>query len=116
MNTLFSIIQPLVVLGVFTLAGAVPNVFGKTPMTRRDLNSTQIQRELGSLVSNQTIIFGPYDSRYVNATARWNDFSPPEVEIVIESGIESDVASIVSISKNRSAFKRIGSSCVDYLC
>ncbi|GKT90211.1 FAD binding domain-containing protein [Colletotrichum tofieldiae] len=82
---------------LWTLAAgaSVPRYFEKHLTTRRDLNSTQIQHELGGQVSNTTLIFGPDDDRFYNATSRWSDFSRPNVQVVIEPGSESDVAKIV---------------------
>ena len=77
-------------------AGAsIPRYFERQLTTRRNLTSTQVQRELGGQVSNATLIFGPDDSRFNNVTSRWTDFSKPHIQVVIEPGIETDVAKIV---------------------
>ncbi len=65
-------------------------------MTRRDLNATQVQRELGYQVSNTTVIYGPEDSRYKNSTARWSIYARPRIQVVVEAGLVSDVSTIAS--------------------
>lgn len=65
-------------------------------MTRRDLSTTQAQQELGRQVSNTTAIFGPEDSRFDNATLRWNPVVVPQIQVVVEPGQESDIPTIVS--------------------
>lgn len=74
----------------------IPRYFQTAPVTRRDLSTTQVQRELGRRVSNTTAIFGPADSRYENATVRWNLVAVPKIQVVIEPGQESDISIIVS--------------------
>lgn len=82
---------------LWTLAAgaSIPRYFEKHSITRRDLTSAQIQQELGGQVSNTTLIFGPDDDRFDKVTSRWTDFSKPKVQVVIEPGTESDVATIV---------------------
>lgn len=79
-------------------ATPVPRYFQKAPVTRRDLSTVQVQQELGRQVSNTTTIFGPEDSRYDNATVRWNLIAVPKIRVVIEPGQESDIPTIVSTS------------------
>jgi hypothetical protein len=79
-------------------AGALtPKYFSNAPIVCRDLSSDTIQRELGGQLSNTTSIYGKDDTRYHNATARWNLYVAPTFEIVIEPGQESDIPTIVSI-------------------
>ncbi|KAK1570172.1 FAD binding domain-containing protein [Colletotrichum navitas] len=85
-------------LGLFwtlVTSASIPRYFEKHPVTRRDLSSAKIQQELGGLVSNTTLIFGPDDDRFGNATSRWQDFSRPTIQIAVEPGSESDVATVV---------------------
>ena len=74
----------------------IPRYFQTAPVTRRDLSTVQVQQELGRQVSNTTTIFGPADSRYDNATVRWNLIAVPKIQVVIEPGQESDIQIIVS--------------------
>jgi hypothetical protein len=76
----------------------VPHYFQRNPFTRRDLSVVQVQMELGRLLSNGSNIFGPSDPRWDNATERWNIFSKPVTEVVVQPGEESDVSVIVRIS------------------
>jgi len=59
------------------------------------LSSAQVQRELGSRLSNTTTIIGPTTSNFVDAIARWSDFGRPKVQVVIAPGNEADVSTIV---------------------
>ncbi|KAG6357668.1 hypothetical protein INS49_013547 [Diaporthe citri] len=68
---------------------------GLLPTTRRNVTSTQVQLELGGKVSNTTVIYGPQDHRYAEATARWSSFAMPHVQVVVEPTQESDVSTIV---------------------
>jgi hypothetical protein len=77
-------------------AASIPRPFQRFPITPRHLNNTRVQRELASQVSNTTVFFGPDDSRFAPATARWNDGARPHIKLVIEAGQESDVSTIVS--------------------
>ncbi|KDN67464.1 putative FAD binding domain-containing protein [Colletotrichum sublineola] len=86
-----------------TAGASIPSYFEKLSVTRRDLNTAKVQQELGDLVSNTTLIFGPDDDRFKNATSRWQDFSRPNIQIAIEPGCESDVATIVKYSNANSA-------------
>jgi hypothetical protein len=74
-----------------------PEYFRNAPLVCRDLSSDTIQGELGGQLSNTTNIYGKDDTRYHNATARWNLYVAPNFEIVIEPGRESDIPTIVSI-------------------
>lgn len=85
-------------LGLFwTLAAgaSIPRYFEPNSITRRSLTSHQVQSELGVQVSNTTIIFGPGDDRFDEATSRWTGFSKPDIKVVVEPGRESDMAIIV---------------------
>ena len=84
------------ILGHLAAGATIPRHFEGTAVTRSNLNSDQVQRELGSRVSKDTVIFGPSDNRFETVTARWNMFAVPQIQVVIEPGQESDVATIVS--------------------
>jgi hypothetical protein len=98
MKTFVSLVYSLTIFWTFAAGANIPRYFESAPITRRNLSSTQVQQELGSQVSNTTVIFGPGDSRYAAATARWNDFAVPQIQVVIEPGEESDVPTIVSVT------------------
>lgn len=77
-------------------ASSIPRPFRHFPTTRRYLNATQVQRELGNQVSNTTVVFGPDDSRYKNSTARWSIYERPRIQVVIEPALADDVSIIVN--------------------
>ncbi|KAL8920784.1 MAG: hypothetical protein Q9172_004355 [Xanthocarpia lactea] len=95
MKTFISLVYVLAVLQSLVAGASIPRQLEKFPTTRRQLNTTQIQRELGSQVSNTTVIYGAEDSRYKNSTARWSDYARPRIQIVIEPGLVSDITYIV---------------------
>lgn len=96
MKGLGSLAYGLAVLQTFVSGASIPRYFKEHHTTPINLNATQVQRELGRIVSRGTVIFGPDDSRYDNATARWNMFAPPQVQVIIEPAEERDVSTIVS--------------------
>lgn len=79
-----------------TSGASIPRYFEKQAVTRRELDSAQVQKEIGSLVSNSTVIYGPASLQFKQATSRWTDWNRPRIEAVIEPGVEADVATIVS--------------------
>lgn len=83
-------------LRTFAASASIPRYFEKHPTTRRNVTSSQVQLELGGKVSNTTVIYGPEDPRYAEATARWSSFAMPHVQVVVEPTQESDVSTIVS--------------------
>ncbi len=97
MKTFVSLVYVLAVLQSLVAGASIPRQLEKFPTTRRNLNTTQIQRELGFQVSNTTVIYGPEDSRYENSTARWSIYARPRIQVVIEPGVVSDISSIVSV-------------------
>lgn len=89
-------------------AAAIPTYFHQSAFTRRSLSAEEVRQELGSQVSNSTLIYGPDDPRYANATARWNDFAVPQIQVVIVPGAEDDVSTIVKYcNQNSLAFLAI---------
>ncbi|PHH90757.1 hypothetical protein CDD83_2753 [Cordyceps sp. RAO-2017] len=81
---------------------AIPGYFRREPFTRRDLSPVQAQRELGKALSNGTSIFGPSDPRFKGATARWNSYDAPDIQLVIEVARESDVSLVVKYCNDNS--------------
>ncbi len=55
----------------FPLAHAdAPHYFPPNPITRRDLTADTVKKELGPLLSNGTLIIGPSNPAFANATLR----------------------------------------------
>lgn len=78
---LFALLQPLVLAG-----GYYYKSLALSP-----------RHELESLLSNTSSIFGRSDPRWENATERYQDYAPPQVQLVVQPGVESDIPKIVSI-------------------
>ncbi|KAI1432414.1 FAD-binding domain-containing protein [Xylaria sp. CBS 124048] len=72
-----------------------PRYFERDPTTRLRLTSAQVQKELGPVVSKETVIFGPDSTLYPNATSRWVTYVRPDIKVVVQPAKESDVATIV---------------------
>ncbi|ORY71425.1 uncharacterized protein BCR38DRAFT_479917 [Pseudomassariella vexata] len=70
--------------------------------TRRLVNITQAQHELGSHLSSAATIFGPTDPDWANATERYTTYAPPKIQLVVVPGIESDIPTIVKWSNQNS--------------
>lgn len=96
MKKLVSLVYSLVIFQTLVASASIPAYFQTFPITRPQLNVTNVQQELGSRVSDAAVIFGPNDSRYNESTTRWNIFAVPQIQIVIEPGQESDISTIVS--------------------
>ena len=73
-----------------------PRYFQPNPLTRRNLTTNTVERELGPLLSKGTLIFGPSSPAYANATSRWITFVQPMIQVVVEPATEADVSKIVS--------------------
>ena len=74
----------------------VPRYFQPNLITRRDLTADTVQRELGPILSNGTLIFGPSSPAFANATSRWITFVQPNIQVVVEVAAESDISKVVS--------------------
>lgn len=79
---------------------AVPHYFKRNPTTPVNLSLNTLQRELGSILSNGTLIFGANSSDWENATTRWNLYAIPDVKVVVRPAAESDISKIVSVECN----------------
>ena len=66
-------------------------------MTRANLTSAQVQRELGPLLSNSSTIIGPSDPQWVEMTERWQAYKPPRFTVIVEVGVEADIPTVVRI-------------------
>ena len=74
-------------------ATSCPN--GLCLKTQASLNSFQVANELGPLLSEGALIFGPDDPRWANATERYQTYLPPKIRVVVEPAVEADVPIIV---------------------
>lgn len=81
---------------VSSLTSARPFPEPRMPFTRRALTPIQAQVELGPLLSTNASIFGPNDTRWHDATERYNTFTIPHVQLVVQPGMEEDIPEIVS--------------------
>lgn len=60
--------------------------------------SAEIIRQLGPQLSSNSTIFTQDDPQFINATARWSAYREPQISVVVNPGIEADVAAIVNHS------------------
>ncbi|KAI2779941.1 FAD-binding domain-containing protein [Daldinia loculata] len=102
MKKFVSLVCSLALFGTLATGASIPRYFQPSAFTRRQLNATQVQQELGSELSNTTSIFGPDDDRFTEATTRWNIFAVPKIQVVIEPGEESDISTIVTYCNENS--------------
>jgi hypothetical protein len=94
--SLYRVLCGLVLLSALVASSPVPEYFQKHPCTRCDLPVAQIQRELGAKLSRKTTIFGPANPKWANTTHRWNTLAPPDIDVVVQVGEESDIPKVVS--------------------
>ncbi|KAI8931401.1 hypothetical protein NX059_011731 [Plenodomus lindquistii] len=97
MKTLSLFVYAIAYLATLVAGASIPRYSERAPITRANLDSNQVQRELGRQLSPTTVIFGPKDTRFNDATARWNTFAVPHPQVIIEPGQESDVSIIASV-------------------
>ncbi|KAL8885569.1 MAG: hypothetical protein Q9192_006627 [Flavoplaca navasiana] len=102
MKTFIWLVYAIALFQNLVAGASIPRPLRHFPTTRRHLNATQVQRELGNQVSNTTVIFGPDDSRYKNSTARWSIYERPRIQVVIEPALASDVSTIVEYCNENS--------------
>jgi hypothetical protein len=97
MNRFLSLVAwGLALLQTLVAATAVPHYLQHEPITRRDLSVLTVSKELGQLLSKNSTIFGPQDPRWDAAVERYQTFAIPDVEIVVQPALESDIPTIVS--------------------
>ena len=75
--------------------------------TTQGSTNIRAQRELGPLLSNDSSIFGPNDSRWPNATEKYQNYAPPPILLVVQPGLESDIPTTVHVASG-------SGSCVGY--
>ncbi|GAP88217.1 putative FAD binding domain-containing protein [Rosellinia necatrix] len=80
----------------------VPRCFQNYPSSPHNISVPAIQKELGHLLSKGSVIFGPSDPRWHNTTDGFQELSPPDVEIVVQPGKESDISKIVKYCNEKS--------------
>ncbi|KAL7802203.1 Glucooligosaccharide oxidase [Trichoderma aethiopicum] len=73
----------------------VPHYFRAADVSRA-VSAKQVQNDLGKTLSKGTLIFGPSNPAFAEATERWSTRSmPKDIQVVVEVAHESDVAKIV---------------------
>ncbi|TGJ82161.1 hypothetical protein E0Z10_g6610 [Xylaria hypoxylon] len=80
----------------------VPRYFERSPSTPAAISIDRVQKDLGALISNTSLIFGPASDAWSDATDRWNFFSKPNISAVVEVGQESDIAKVVKYCNDNS--------------
>jgi hypothetical protein len=73
---------------------------GLCPRTRANVTSAQMQRELGALISSRSNIYGPNETAFAEFTSRYQAYMPPRPQLVVQVGLEEDVAQVVCIIKH----------------
>ncbi|KAI1771734.1 hypothetical protein F4818DRAFT_202391 [Hypoxylon cercidicola] len=96
-----ALFQALAVASPLPLS-SVPRYFQKNPVTRREVQVSTIQQELGTSLSPGSIIILPSDASFSNDTHRWNTLAPPDVEVVVQPARESDISRIVKYCNENS--------------
>lgn len=100
MKAFVSCIYAAATFSTLAVGASIPRYLERSPTTPANLDSNKVQRELGTRVSKGTVIFGPTDARFPDATSRWNTFAVPQIRAVIEPAQESDVPIIVSVAND----------------
>lgn len=83
----------------FLLSGAspiVPRYFQRNLLTRHNISASTVATELAPQLSDGSLVFGPDNSLWANATWRWNTLVNPDVQVIVQPAAESDIAKIVS--------------------
>ncbi|KAK4077743.1 CAZyme family AA7 [Trichoderma aggressivum f. europaeum] len=74
----------------------IPHYFRAVDISKT-ITPKQVESDLGKILSQGTLIFGPSSPAFANATERWNTRSmPDDIQVVIEVAQESDVAKVVT--------------------
>ncbi|KAL8746254.1 MAG: hypothetical protein Q9190_001710 [Brigantiaea leucoxantha] len=81
-------------LAVITSAIPFPFDDPKKGFTPLNIRSADVAAQLGSRLSENATIYFQNDPRFANATARWSVYGAPNIAVVVEPGIETDVATI----------------------
>ncbi|KAI1120195.1 Glucooligosaccharide oxidase [Nemania abortiva] len=97
-SVLIALLSSSLVLG----SPALKCLYGACSITSRSLPSSQIASQLGPQLSSTSSIFGPDDARWTNSTLRFQGLSHPRIQLVVQPGQESDVATIVQYANSKS--------------
>ncbi|KAL8942493.1 MAG: hypothetical protein Q9216_001637 [Gyalolechia sp. 2 TL-2023] len=93
----------LAVLPVFVSSSPlVPRYFYKNLLSRDNMTASTVMTELGRQLSNGSLIFGPDNALYPNATERWNTRITPDARVVVQPAAESDLGRIVRYCNDNS--------------
>ncbi|KAK8067444.1 FAD-binding domain-containing protein [Apiospora saccharicola] len=89
-----------------SLAAALPRPSscpdGLCLQTRANIAMSQVQRELGALISSDAHIYGPNDPSFQNLTQRYQAYMPPKIQLVVQVGEEKDVSAVISYASRNS--------------
>ncbi|KAI4219649.1 MAG: hypothetical protein LQ349_008293 [Xanthoria aureola] len=80
----------------------VPRYFHRNLFSRDNMTASTVKAELGQQLSNGSLIFGPDNALYPNATERWNTRITPNARVVVQPAAESDLAQIVKYCNDNS--------------
>lgn len=88
----------------FLATQAVPYPFNEVRADTTYLypREDEVAKELGPQLSRNATIITSSDSQWANATERWSAFVSPHFRLVVEPGVESDVAKVVRYANRRS--------------
>ncbi|RAH42320.1 FAD-binding domain-containing protein [Aspergillus brunneoviolaceus CBS 621.78] len=92
----------LSVLSQLGTACTVRTSSAPSTLVNRDWTAAEIAPRLGPLLSEGSSIFGPTDSRWASATERYDTYTEPHVEVVVQPGQESDIPIIIEFANNNS--------------
>ena len=76
---------------------ALPYVFERAVNDTTSLapNVSNIQRDLGPLLSEGATLYFPGSSQFANTTSRWSAYAEPQIAVVVEPAMAKDVATTV---------------------
>lgn len=93
----FTVAYGLTLLSTLVTAlPVVPPYFQGRSFSRVNISSVTVAAELGPQLSGGSLIFGPDDPRFAEATERYDTLARPDVQVVVEPANESDISKIVS--------------------
>lgn len=74
----------------------VPRYFQRSLFSRGNISATAVEAELGPQLSSGSLVFGPDNPQWSNATSRFDTLVRPDVQVVVEPACEADVSKIAS--------------------
>lgn len=102
---MYSLRKVLVTASVlFPVIRAIPYPFNeaRTDTTYLYPREVEVAQELGPQLSKNASIFTSSSSQWKSVTERWQALTSPQFSLVVEPGVESDVAKIVRYANRRS--------------